>query len=245
MQQLASRPRPDQQANNGGAPRSQVILIVALLLFSVAGLASGFSVGAFTGKLGQTPPSTPMTSNIPVQKGPAATPTPKTPVKVITLGCPIVEPSSSIYQLGSQQADGATSYTFSAYAVDTTGNNPAKNIFCAAANRPIHAAGITFKLWLIKHVVNKRLDFPNRGTITQPINGKVDGKDFPELQNELQFGTTPQIQKSNNQGQVTWNYKIDPGLKDGTYTLVVLTDWQGKTSNWSWRDLAVKQQAQQ
>jgi hypothetical protein len=240
MQQLASRPQPDQQANNGGAPRSQVILIVALLLFSVAGLASGFSVGALTGKHGQTPQATPMT-NVPAQTGQVATPKPKPTVKIIPLGCPIVTPNSSINLDAFQLTDGTT-YTFSVQAVDTTGDQPAKGIYCAAANRSIHTAGITFKLWVIKHVGNKTLTFPNLGKITQPVDGKADGKDFPELQNQLQFGTTPQIQQSNTQGQVTWNYKINPDLKDGTYTLVVLTDWQGKTSNWIWRDLVVKKQ---
>jgi hypothetical protein len=242
MQQVEYKPQPDQQANRGGAPRSQVILIVALLLFSVAGLASGFSVGALTGKISKTATPAPITNIMPPVKGQSATPIPKSTVKVIPLGCPQVLPSSSIYMGLSQLPDGATSYTFSAQAVDTKGDQPGKGIYCAAANQSIHMTGITFKLWIIKHVGNKTLTFPNLGKITQPIAGKVNGKDFPELQNELQFGTTPQIQQSNNQGQVTWKYKINPDLKDGTYTLVVLTDWQGKTSNWSWRDLVVKKQ---
>jgi hypothetical protein len=242
MQQLEYRPQPDQQANRGGAPRSQVILIVALLLFSVAGLASGFSVGALTGKTSKTATPAPITSIMPPQKGQNAAPTPKPTINVIPLGCPIVMPGSSINLNTFQLADGTT-YTFSAQAVDTKGDQPDKHIYCAAANQSIHTAGITFKLWIIKHVGNKTLTFPNLDKITQPIAGKADGKDFPELQNELQFGTTPQIQQSNNQGQVTWNYKINPDLKDGTYTLVVLADWQGKTSNWIWRDLVVKKQA--
>jgi hypothetical protein len=238
MQQLTSRPQPDAQANNRGAPRSQVILIIALLLFSVAGLASGFSIGALSKKTGQTLPPTQVANIVPALKGQGTTPTPKPTAKVIPLGCPVVLPESSIY-LGSQMPDGTTTYTFSAQAVDTTGNQPSKDIFCPNTNRPIRTAGITFKLWLIKHI-NKTLTFPNLNKITQPIDGKAGGKDFPELQNKLQFVATPQTQQSNNQGQVSWKYKINTSLKEGTYTLVILSDWQGKTSNWSWRDLIVK-----
>src|ERR1700738_1346229 len=101
MQQLEYRPQPDQQANNGGAPRSQGILIVALLLFSVAGLASGFSAGALGRKTGQTAPPTQPANIVPSLKGQGATAIPKTKVQVILLGCPSVLSSSSIY-LGSQ-----------------------------------------------------------------------------------------------------------------------------------------------
>jgi len=243
MQQLEFRPRPAQQPNNAGAPRSQIILIFALLLFSIAGLASGFSIGALSKKTGQTKQPSQITSNVPSLKGQSATPVPKTITKIIPLGCPIVMPNSSV-NLTNAQLTNNTTYTFSTQAVDTTGNQPTKKIYCATANKPIHTAGITFKLWVIKNVGNKTLTFPNLGDITKPIDGKVNGKDFPELQNELQFGTTtPQVQQSNAQGQVTWNYTLNPGLKDGTYTLVVLTNWQGKTANWTWRDLVVKKQA--
>ncbi len=240
MQQLASRPQPDQQANRGGAPRSQVILIVALLLFSVAGLASGFSVGALsrkTSKSAATP--TQITNIMPPVKGQSSAPTPKPTIKVIPLGCPKVLTNSSIY-MGSQVPDGTTTYTFAAQAMDTTGDQPGK-FLCSQLNQPIHAAGITFKLWVIKHIGDKSPTFLNLDQITQPIDGKVGGKDFPEMQNKLQFDT-PQVQQSNDQGQVTWQYKINPDLKDGMYTLVVLTEWQGKTPNWSWKNLIVKKQ---
>ena len=246
MQQLEYRPQPDQQANRGGAPRSQVILIVALLLFSVAGLASGFSVGALTRKTSRTASSTQITNIAPPVKGQAATPTPKPTVKVIPLGCPQSTQGSSIYQGLSQMPDGATPYTFVAQAQNQAGGK------CnAQTNQPIHAAGITFKLWLIKHVpTGKIFEFtqneinnvlPHTNQLGQPLEGRVDGKDSPELANELQFDTQ-QIQQSNNQGQVTWHYKINPDLKDGKYTLVVLANWQGKAYNWSWYDLVVKKQ---
>jgi hypothetical protein len=246
MQQVEYRPQPDQQANRGGAPRSQVILIVALLLFSVAGLASGFSVGALTAKTSKKTQSTQITNIVPPQKGQGITPTPKPTVKVIPLGCPQSTPGSSIYQGLSQVPDGATSYTFIAQAQNQAGGK------CSAqTNQPIHAAGITFKLWLIKHVpTGKVFNFtqneinnilPHVDQLGQTLEGKVDDKDSPELANELQF-STQQVQQSNKQGQVTWNYKINPDLKEGKYTLVVLDNWQGKAYNWSWYDLVIKKQ---
>jgi hypothetical protein len=246
MQQLEYRPQPDQQANRGGAPRSQVVLIVALLLFSVAGLASGFSVGALTGKTSKIATPAPITNIMPPQKGQDTTPTPKTTVKVIPLGCPQATQGSSIYQGLSQVSNGVTSYTFIAQARNQAGGK------CnTQTNQPIHAAGITFKLWLIKHIpAGKVFNFtqneinnvlPHVDQLGQSLGGKVDDKDSPELANELQF-STQQVQQSNNQGQATWHYKINPDLKDGKYTLVVLANWQGTSYNWSWYDLVVKKQ---
>ncbi len=244
MQQLASRPRPDQQANNGGAPRSQVILIVALLLFSMAGLASGFSIGALTGKGKQTATPTPITNVVSSSKGQTATPTPKPTVNPIPLGCPQATQDSSIYQGVSQASDGATSYTFTAQAKNKTGGQ------CNyQKNQAVHAAGITFKLWLTKWVPTCKLFnftpneitnvLPHANQLGQALEGKVDNKDYPELTNKLQFATS-QVLQSNSQGQVTWHYKINQGLKAGKYTLVLLSNWQGKAYNWSWYDLVVK-----
>ncbi|MBA2392884.1 MAG: hypothetical protein H0V70_09085 [Ktedonobacteraceae bacterium] len=246
MQQLEYRPQSDQQAHRGGAPRSQVILIVALLLFSVAGLASGFSVGALTGKNAKKTSSMQITTIAPPQKGQGITPTPKPAVKIIPLGCPQPTQASSIYQGLAQVPDGATPYTFVAQARDQIGGK------CNyQKNQPIHSAGITFKIWLTTHVpTGKVFNFtqneinnvlPHTDQLGQPLDGKVDDKDSPELVNELQF-STQQVQQSNNQGQVIWNYKINPDLKDGKYTLVVLANWQGKAYNWSWYDLIIKKQ---
>lgn len=246
MQQLASRPQPDQQTNNRGAPRSQVILIVALLLFSVAGLASGFSVGALTGKHGPTAQTTPITNIVTSQKGQVITPTPKPSIKVTPLGCPQATQDSSIYQGLSEVPDGTTSYTFTAQATNQDGGK------CNyQKNKPVHAAGITFKIWITTWVptgkffiftpdaINKFL--PHVDQLGAPLEGKVDDNNHPELANELQFGT-PQVQQSNNQGQATWHYKINTGLNEGKYTLLVLANWQGKAYNWSWYDLVVKKQ---
>jgi hypothetical protein len=236
MQQLTSRPQPDQQVNRG-APRSQVILIVALLLFSVAGLASGFSVGALSRKTSKTPQPTQITSIMSQQKGKTAAPTPKPIVKITPLGCP--QPTTGTSTMFQQQ-DGTTSYTFTTQAIDNTGTS-------CGVGRPIHSTGITFKIWLTKLLpINKKIQFSTNilthpAQFTKPLEIKAGNKNYQELQNELQFSTA-QVQQSNNQGQVIWHYTINPDLKDGTYTLVLLDDWQGQTYNWSWFDLIVKKQ---
>jgi hypothetical protein len=244
MQQLASRPRPDLQVNNGGAPRSQIILIVALLLFSVAGLASGFSVGALThstlsstqsnGKSGVTRP--------PVSKIAISTPKPAV-ATVKELGCPQEDKNSSAYQNMLEQADGNTTYTFASHATDQTGGK------CDPANKPIHTAGIMIKLWLTNRIpAHKILHLPadvlmHTEQLPQPITGTINDANYPEVANALQFDpNTKQLHLSNDQGQANWTYKLDPNLNDGDYSLVILTDWQGKVYNWSWYDITVKKQ---
>jgi hypothetical protein len=241
MQQLASRPGQGSQVHNGGAPRSQIALIVALLLFSIAGLASGFSVGALTKptKPAQSNSRTNVTSP-PI--GQTATPTPKQVVATVKeLGCPKADKSSSIYQGFFQAADGNTTYTFASHATDKAGGK------CDQNNQPVHVAGVLFKLWLTNRIPeHKILQLPgdvltHKEQLAQPITGKIDDADYPELANALQFDPmTQQLQPSNAQGQANWTYKIDPNLKDGDYSLVVLTDWEGHVYNWSWYNLTVK-----
>ena len=79
--------------------------------------------------------------------------------------------------------------------------------------------------------------------LAQPITGKIDNTDYPEIANALQFGpNTKQLQLSNNQGQANWTYKLNPNLQRRDYSLVILTDWQGKVYNWSWYDITIKKQ---
>ena len=244
MQQLASRPRPDLQVNNGGAPRSQIVLIVALLLFSVAGLASGFSVGALTRS---TQSSMQSNGKSIVAQPPAnrtITPTPKPVVATVKeLGCPQADKSSSIYQSPFQLADGNTTYTIASHATDKTGGK------CTQTNKPLHIAGVMFKLWLTNRVpLHKILQLPadtlmHTEQLSQPITGKIGDTDYPEIANGLQFDPNiKQLQPSNDQGQANWTYRLDPDLKDGDYSLVILSDWQGNLYNWSWFDIIVKKQ---
>jgi len=159
------------------------------------------------------------------------------------LGCPQADKSSSIYQSLFQLADGNTTYTIASHATDKTGGK------CTQANKPLHLAGVMFKLWLTNRVpLHKILQLPTDALmhteqLSQPITGKIDDTDYPEIANALQFDPNiKQLQPSNDQGQANWTYKLDPNLKDGDYSLVILSDWQGNLYNWSWFDIIVKKQ---
>jgi hypothetical protein len=57
----------------------------------------------------------------------------------------------------------------------------------------------------------------------------------------LQFDSaTLQTQVCNDQGQAKWNYTVSPSVAPGSYDLVVLTDWQGKSFIWSWFHITIK-----
>lgn len=226
MQQLASRPRPDQPVNTGGAPRSQVALIVALLLFSVAGLVSGLSVGAFT----RTKPTgtTGTTSTLSVQPQSKQTPITQTTktvnVLVNGIGCPTITPSS--YTL---TADNTTTYTIEAQAID---KSIEKKTGCGKG-KALQASGITFKIWITKDLDSlKTLQATSTKLLTDVKNLQ---QAFPhEKGNILLLNGSSQIQASNAQGAVTWKYSIASGTDPGSYYIAILTDWQGKGWNWSW-----------
>ncbi len=159
------------------------------------------------------------------------------------LGCPQADKSSSIYQSLFQLADGNTTYTFASHATDETGRG------CNQTNKPIHVAGVVFKLWLTNRIPeHKILQLPvdalmHTEQLSQPITGKINDTDYPEIANALQFASnTQQLQPSNDQGQAHWTYKLNPNLKDGDYSLVILTDWQGNAYNWNWYGITVKKQ---
>jgi len=204
--------------NNVGA-QSRTVAIIAILLFALAGLISGFAVGAFVRPNQShqaTNPNQPI--NPPVQ-GKTGTPTPTaTPIHPEFLGEPIIN-----YVQYSENADGTTSYTFTAQAVDKQ-------------QQPVHKAGITCKMWLTHDgKVNSNMPI-NRlkaiDTLAQP---------FPkEVADALIFNsTTPQVQQC-AAGQGNWNYNLSSSLGSGTYYLVVLTDWSGVHYNWSWAQIIVK-----
>jgi hypothetical protein len=208
-----------QRTTNNEGTQSRMVAIIAILLFALAGLISGFAVGAFV-RPNQphqaTNPNQPI--NPPVQ-GKAGTPTP-TPTSTLPqlLGVPIIKTSQY-----SEIADGATGYTFTAQAIDKQ-------------QQPIHNAGITCKMWLTHdEKVNNNMP-TNRltdiDTLAQP---------FPkEVANALIFNSaTPQVQQC-AAGQGNWNYNLASSLKSGTYYLVVLTDWSGVHYNWSWSQIIVK-----
>src|SRR5450755_687825 len=115
-----------QRTTNNVGAQSRTIAIIAILLFALAGLISGFAVGAFV-RPNQphqaTNPNQPI--NPPVQ-GKIGTPIPTpTTTRPQLLGEPIIKQVEY-----SEDADGTTSYTFSAQAVDKQ-------------QQPILKAGIT------------------------------------------------------------------------------------------------------
>ncbi|MEO8955737.1 MAG: hypothetical protein ABI396_12955 [Ktedonobacteraceae bacterium] len=208
-----------QRTTNNVGTQSRTIAIIAILLFALAGLISGFAVGAFV-RPNQTHqasnPNQPI--NAPVQgKTGASTSTP-TPTRPELLGEPII--NNVQY---SENADGTTGYTFTAQAVDKQ-------------QQPVHKAGITCKMWLTRDgKVNNNMP-ANRlkaiNTLAQP---------FPkEVANALNFNsTTPQVQQC-AAGQGSWNYTLSSSLGSGAYYLVVLTDWSGVHYNWKWAQIIVK-----
>lgn len=208
-----------QRTTNNVGTQSRTIAIIAILLFALAGLISGFAVGAFV-RPNQTHQATNSNQpiNPPVQgKTGTSTPTP-IPTSPELLGEPII--SNVQY---SEKADGTTSYTFTTQAVDKQ-------------QQPVHKTGITCKLWLTRDgKVNNNMPTTRLkaiDTLAQP---------FPkEVANALNFNaTTPQVQPC-AAGQGNWSYNLSSSLESGTYYLVVLTDWSGVHYNWAWAQISVK-----
>ncbi len=220
MQQLASRPRPDVQTNKAGAPRSQIVLIVALLLFSVAGLSSGFFIGA----MGRPKPQQPSANTQPgivAQSSPAgqtATVTHDVPTTtIVPLGYPVTTVPFN------QIANGTTIYTVTAYPVDQSIDK--------GHGKQVHATNITCKLFLTKekNITNALLgakdnQLKNVAMLSQPLP--------KEESNAMQFQGTQQTKACAAQGNTIWNYQLAPTLPAGVYYLVVLTDWEGQRFNW-------------
>ncbi|MBV9227674.1 MAG: hypothetical protein JOZ18_00070, partial [Chloroflexi bacterium] len=132
MQSL-SRQRPTNNLNN----QSRAIAFIAILLFALAGLVSGFSVGAFV-----HPKFLPIynpgseTNQPSANQSQTATHTQHS-VHYVKLGWPVVSQYDP-----TEVANGTNTYTLSASAVDQsidTGHGHA-----------VHASGITFKLWLVQ-----------------------------------------------------------------------------------------------
>lgn len=230
MQDVLSRPKPPinpYTGNRGGGnqpPRPQGIVIAAITLFALSGLLLGFAVGTFTRpKHTQTAGTT--QNNKPVidqTMAPKASPT--VDIAGRKLGCPILTLDN--YTL---TPNNTVSYTLTAQAVD-------KSAACQQG-KPIYAAGITCKLWLIKASDNPR-DIPNdRLTNVTDIANPMPH----EIQNGLTFDpATPQTQQCNGKGQGKWKYGLTSSVDNGSYFLMVLTDWQGKRFNWSWVTVSIK-----
>lgn len=222
MQTVANR------SPNNVRSQTRTIAFFAILLFALSGLISGFAVGAFIHpKTGSTTGNSGANTNPPVaQKTQTPTST------ETTHPTPIDWPKIIQAPVGTEIADGTTSYTLSIQVVSKTNNR--KN------DPPIHAAGITCKIWLTKDSNNinnnvtkdqdKRLKSVN--TLSQPFPGEIVGV--------LNFnGSSSQTQKTNADGQATWNYSIASSVDHGQYYIVMLADWNGIHYNWSWIGITV------
>ncbi len=229
MQSAASRqPNPNFKATS--TSRSTLIAILALFLFALSGLMTGFATGAFTRTKQTAQQNTNNTNNsktnssgktaaTPVQtQNPHVTQTPN--VGLVGLGCPAAQ-----YML--QEVQGG-SYSVQAQTLDGSGG-------CGYGNL-LHTAGITCRLWLTKddHFSN---NIPKDRI--KSINTLQDA--FPkEEEGALNFtnGTTS-VQPCNPQGATVWNYQLSPSLDAGKYYLMVLVDWKGILYNWSARAIKV------
>lgn len=207
--------------------QSRKVAMTAILLFALAGLLSGFAVGAFV-----HPKSQPVTGT-----GTGSTDSKTTPVahaaptqsttvvaEHINLNEPVIPQGSYSYV---QTADGSSNYTISALILN-------KN------NTPIQATDVTCKLWLTKEGnVNSILranDYAllrSIDTVQQPFPKEVAGT--------LNYiASSQQIQPCAPTGKTSWSYTISQSADPGAYSLVVLADWKGKSFNWSWVTIIIK-----
>jgi serine/threonine protein kinase len=165
-------------------------------------------------------------STIQNSKTPVTTPTEPeiTPTENVNLDIPVISQGDySAFQI----ANDSTNYTFSAQII-----NKDKN--------PTQASDVTCKLWLTKegdvnailrannYAIPKTID-----TIQQPFPKEVVGA----------FNYIPpsqQTQPCAPVGTTTWSYTISQFVAPGIYSLVVLTDWNGKSFNWSWVQIVIK-----
>jgi len=205
---------------NNLSQHSRKVAIMAILLFALAGLLSGFAVGAFvhtkpqagTG-IGTDSTGSKMT---PVARVTQIAPTAVTQPK--ELGYPVIDKSVFEY---NELADGQTTYTFSAYAIYANGQR-------------VNSPGITCKLWLTKNTqALQRSEWTPVSAVNQPIGEEVEGSMIFD-------STTPQVQNCDTNAQATWKYQVATSVEPGTYYLATLTDWAGKHYNIWWQQVIIK-----
>ncbi len=229
MQQVASQPHsnPNFRSANGRNNRSTTIVILALLLFALSGLMTGFATGAFTRFKQSQPHGNNNKTNQPGKTvtTPVHTQTPQltqTPsIEVLGLGCPgIVGYTPQEIQNGS--------YKFQTQMLD-------KSSGCQNGGQPLHVPGITCRLWLTKdNNFGANIPYDRIKSVTTLQDA------FPkEEQGALIFNGTTQVQACNAQGATVWDYQLAPSVSDGTYFLVVLADWQGILYNWTARQISI------
>lgn len=234
MQTLSSR------RSNGVGPQSRRIAVFAVLLFALAGLISGFTVGAFVRpKIGGTANN---------QGGNNITPI----VQQTTTTTPVAQPRpqvirvDSIDDVSSPEVANGTTYTLTAHLQPVLGTD----------GQPVRAADLTCKLWLIsrvpgdqgvyissdiaKNVVSLSNSFTIQGGTRDGLE-PLPGVTYPEIPQSLNFNSdTPQTHGCATQGEVTWRYQVSPSVPPGKYTLVVFYDWMGKHWTWYFVDIVIR-----
>lgn len=209
------------QSPKGLSQQSRKIAVFAVLLFALSGLISGFAVGAFVRpKIGPGTTSTGSGTPSGAQNSKTSQST-----ENINLDFPVIGDFSY-----TEVANGSTRYIFTAQILDTSKN-------------PIRVPDVMCKLWLTKdRDVNPVLQADN-----DAIPRAIDQirQPFPhEVANGLNFiSPSQQVQPCAPDGKTTWSYTVSPPVDPGTYYLVVLSDWKGKSYTWSWQAIKIKKAA--
>jgi hypothetical protein len=208
------------QSPNGLSQQSRKIAVFAVLLFALSGLIIGFAVGAFVRpRIGSGTTST----------GPGATSgaqstrtSQSTTTGYVNLGSPAIGDFTF-----SEVANGSTTYIFTAQILDKSGN-------------PIQAPDVMCKLWLTKDGDVNPVLLADNAAIPRAID--QIRQPFPhEVANGLNFiSPSQQVQPCAPDGKTTWSYTVSPPVDPGTYYLVVLVDWKGRSFGWSWQAIKIK-----
>ena len=210
-----------QSVTQDMSSRSRTVAITAMLLFALSGLISGMTVAAFYPPKSSSPSSS-NRGNPVVQK--TETHTPTTGIHPVPLGYPVIDTISSF-----EVADGTTVYTLTAHAVDQIPDR--------AHGRPVHAPGITCRLWLVDNKQTPVVPLERLKSVdtlqSSPFPGEIPGLIFD--------ATTAQTQLCND-GVGSWKYQVATSVSPGAYYLVVLTDWAGQHFTWSWMLVTIKKQ---
>ncbi len=228
--QTLTKPSYSPTHNNTGDSQALRVAVLAVILFALSGLITGFAFGAFVHFSPARTTSSPTSINTSQQKtGSGTTPTTVPKINPKPLGVPLT--TISAY---TEIADGSTSYTVKTQVTDQTNGT-------ASAGKQLQASGITCKLWLTKDKNVTPMLTANNNQIPRSIDALAQPfRD--EIQGGLNFApNTPQTQMCNSSGQASWNYTINPSLKPGHYTLAVITDWDGQHYNWGWQYITITQ----
>lgn len=219
MQILSSQPP------NRISQQTRKIAVFAVLLFALSGLISGFAVGAFvhtkTGTRTGTPTSGLGTTPVgQITKTPVST----TGTENVNLDEPVIKQGDYPF---IQVANGSTSYTSSTLIINKSQN-------------PIQVSDVMCKLWLTKNGDVNSILRADHYAIPRAIDNIQ--QPFPEeVVGALNYlAPSQQIQPCTSNGKTSWSYTISPSINPGTYYLVVLADWKGKSYNWRWVSIEIK-----